>query len=98
MGSGDVWSEWFHFRTAHEGPAPFSFIYFGDAQVNILSLWSRTLRSAYADAPHAAFMIHAGDLINRAQRDVEWGEWFEAGDWIQSTVPSTWSTLVRSPP
>jgi hypothetical protein len=33
-------------------------------------------------------MIHAGDLINRAQRDVEWGEWFEAGDWIQSTLPS----------
>jgi hypothetical protein len=33
-------------------------------------------------------MIHAGDLVNRAHRDVEWGEWFEAGDWIPATVPS----------
>ena len=88
VGSGVVWSEWFHFRTAHDGPEPFSFIYFGDAQNNILSLWSRTLRSAHADAPRAAFMIHAGDLVNRADRDVEWGEWFEAGDWIPATVPS----------
>jgi hypothetical protein len=88
VGSGEVWSEWFHFRTAGEDSAPFTFIYFGDAQNNILSLWSRTLRSAYADAPTAAFMIHAGDLINRAHRDLEWGEWFEAGDWIQAMVPS----------
>ncbi len=88
VGAGEVWSEWFHFRTANDRPEPFSFIYFGDAQNNVLSLWSRTLRSAYSDAPRAAFMIHAGDLINRANRDVEWGEWFEAGDWIQAMVPS----------
>jgi 3',5'-cyclic AMP phosphodiesterase CpdA len=88
VGAGDAWSEWFHFRTASDEPEPFSFIYFGDAQNNVLSLWSRTLRSAYSDAPRAAFMVHAGDLINRANRDVEWGEWFEAGDWIQAMVPS----------
>ena len=88
VGFGEVWSEWFHFRTASDRPEPFSFIYFGDAQNNLLSLWSRTLRSAYSDAPGAAFMIHAGDLTNRANRDTEWGEWFEAGDWIQAMVPS----------
>lgn len=88
VGAGEVWSEWFHFRTASPETEPFSFIYFGDAQNNVLSLWSRTLRSAYAEAPRAAFMVHAGDLINRANRDLEWGEWFEAGDWIQATIPS----------
>jgi hypothetical protein len=88
VGHGEVWSEWSHFRTAHEGPAPFTFVYFGDAQNNILSMWSRTLRSAWADAPRAAFMLHAGDLVNRANRDLEWGEWFEAGDWIPATVPA----------
>jgi hypothetical protein len=88
VGSGKYWSEWYHFRTASDTPAPFSFIYFGDAQNNLLSLWSRALRSAYSDAPKAAFMVHAGDLINRANRDLEWGEWFEAGDWIHAMVPS----------
>lgn len=88
VGSGDYWSEWYHFRTASDRPRPFTFIYFGDAQNNLLSLWSRAIRSAYGDAPGAAFMLHAGDLINRANRDLEWGEWFEAGDWIHAMVPS----------
>ena len=41
VGGGAHWSEWFHFRTAADGPAPFSFIYFGDAQNEIKSMWSR---------------------------------------------------------
>jgi len=87
VGKDDHWSEWFHFRTASTGNEPFSFIYFGDAQNNVLSLWSRAIRSAYSEAPKAKFMIHAGDLINRANRDVEWREWFDAGDWIHAMVP-----------
>jgi hypothetical protein len=87
VGSDDIWSEWFHFRTASRGPEPFSFIYFGDAQNNLLSMWSRAIRSAFSDAPHASFMIHAGDLINNANLDRDWAEWFEAGDWIHAMVP-----------
>ncbi|HTE31095.1 MAG TPA: metallophosphoesterase, partial [Chryseolinea sp.] len=34
------------------------------------------------------FMLHAGDLINRSDVDAEWGEWFYAGSFIHSTVPS----------
>jgi phosphodiesterase/alkaline phosphatase D-like protein len=41
VGGGEVWSEWFHHRTAGREPAPFSFLYFGDAQNDIRSLWSR---------------------------------------------------------
>ena len=88
VGDGERWSEWFHFRTASVEPEPFSFIYFGDAQNDVLSLWSRTIRSSFAEAPDARFMIHAGDLINRAHNDSEWGEWFEAGGWIFGMVPS----------
>jgi hypothetical protein len=62
VGDGERWSEWFQFRTASTTPEPFSFIYFGDAQNDILSLWSRVLREGYATAPRARFMIHAGDL------------------------------------
>ncbi len=87
VGKDEHWSEWFHFRTAATGNEPFSFIYFGDAQNNVLSLWSRAIRSAYSEAPKAKFMIHAGDLINNANSDVEWREWFDAGDWIHAMVP-----------
>jgi 3',5'-cyclic AMP phosphodiesterase CpdA len=88
VGDGVNWSEWFHFRTASETPEAFSFIYFGDAQNNIRSMWSRVIREAYRDAPRAAFLLHAGDLINRAESDGEWGEWFGAGGWLNAMTPS----------
>lgn len=88
VGDGTNWSEWFHFRTAAEKPEPFSFIYFGDAQNNLRSLWSRVVREAYSDAPKAAFLLHAGDLINSAEADAEWGEWFGAGAWINAMMPN----------
>lgn len=88
VGDGTQWSEWFQFRTASDAPEPFSFIYMGDAQNDLLSLWSRTIRAAYTRASTARFMIHAGDLIDRANSDSEWGEWFEAGGWIHGMRPS----------
>ena len=88
VGDGTVWSEWVHFRTAAAKEAPFSFIYFGDAQNDLKSKWSRAIRQAYSHMPQADFMLHAGDLINVAQRDHEWGEWFYAGGWIYQNMPS----------
>lgn len=88
VGDGVNWSEWVHARTASDRPEAFAFIYFGDAQNDIKSLWSRVVRGAYSEAPKAAFIIHAGDLVNRADRDAEWGEWFAAGGWINAMVPS----------
>ena len=88
VGDGVNWSEWVHFTTASQEAEPFSFIYFGDAQNNIKSLWSRVIRGAYADAPKARFIVHAGDLINRGDRDAEWGEWFYGGGWVNAMVPS----------
>lgn len=88
VGDGTNWSEWFHFSTASEKAEQFSFIYFGDAQNNIRSLWSRVIREAYGDAPKAKFIIHAGDLINNAESDAEWGEWFGAGGWLNAMIPN----------
>ena len=88
VGDGVNWSEWFHFSTAAAEAAPFSFIYFGDAQNDLRSMWSRVIREAYGDAPDASFMLHAGDLINSAESDAEWGEWFQAGGWLNGMVPS----------
>lgn len=87
VGDGTIWSEWFHFRTASLEPAPFSFIYLGDAQKDIASLWSRTMRAAFLDAPRARFVLHAGDLVNTGESDDEWAEWFGAGGWINAMIP-----------
>ncbi|MGE0760890.1 MAG: fibronectin type III domain-containing protein, partial [Pirellulaceae bacterium] len=88
VGDGVNWSEWFHFATASDKPQPFSFIYFGDAQNDIRSMWSRVIREAYSDAPKAKFLLHAGDLINNAESDAEWGEWFGAGHWLNAMIPN----------
>jgi acid phosphatase type 7 len=88
VGDGTNWSEWFHFEMTNATNEPFSFIYFGDAQNNIRSMWSRVIREAYSDAPKAAFLLHAGDLINNAEADAEWGEWCGAGSWINAMMPN----------
>ncbi|AMY12773.1 Alkaline phosphatase precursor [Luteitalea pratensis] len=86
VGDGGTWSEWFQFRTATVEPAAFSFIYLGDAEADVASLWSRAIRAAFADAPRARFVLHAGDLVNVGESDDQWGEWFGAGAWINGTV------------
>ena len=85
VGNGDEhWSEWIQFRTAKTDYAPTQFVYFGDAQNNVLDHWSRVIRMAYQTAPDASFVIHAGDLINSAHIDQEWAEWYKAGGFIHS--------------
>ncbi|MEZ6122792.1 MAG: metallophosphoesterase family protein [Planctomycetaceae bacterium] len=87
VGDGTSFSEWFACRTAPAAEQPFRFLYFGDAQNSLREYWSRVIRRAYADAPAAAFVVHAGDLINNANRDAEWGEWFHAGSFIHAMLP-----------
>lgn len=79
VGDGTTWSPWNDFRTAQAGRTPFTFLYFGDAQNNIAAHWTRVVRQAVTTAPEATLAIHAGDLINRADNDGEWAEWFGAG-------------------
>ncbi|HUH28795.1 metallophosphoesterase family protein, partial [Gelidibacter sp.] len=86
--SGNDWSEWFQFKTSSDKNERFSFLYFGDAQTEMRSMWSKVIRKAYAQAPDAKLMLHAGDLVNRSTRDQEWGEWFEAGSFIHATIPN----------
>ncbi|PZX56578.1 purple acid phosphatase family protein [Algoriphagus chordae] len=88
VGGEETWTEWFQFTTAPDKGTPFSFVYFGDAQNNLKSQWSRIIRQAYSNLPKAAFMLHAGDLINSTQSDSEWGEWNYAGGFINAMIPS----------
>ncbi|MDO5968761.1 metallophosphoesterase family protein [Flavivirga aquimarina] len=86
VGDGTIWSEWFQYRTASDKNEAFSFIYLGDAQNNLKSMWSRTIRQAFISAPDAGFILHAGDLIND-RHAWEWDEWFQAGSFIHSMIP-----------
>lgn len=88
VGDGEEkWSEWFQFEMPTQDEK-LTFLYFGDAQNDVKSMWSRVVREAYKTMPEIDFMLHAGDLINRHNRDIEWGEWFYAGDFIHASVPS----------
>ena len=84
VGSDENWSEWIQFKTANNYYSPTQFVYFGDAQNDILNHWSRVIRMAYQTAPNASFVIHAGDLVDTAHKDNEWAQWFKAGGFIHS--------------
>ena len=86
-GARGAWSEWIQTRTAAES-GPVKFVYVGDAQNGVLSHWSRLIRASYAAAPDADFILHAGDLVNRASRDFEWAEWFKAVSHIHGMLPA----------
>ncbi|SKB78039.1 Calcineurin-like phosphoesterase [Parapedobacter luteus] len=88
VGNGEYWSEWLHFTTAGNRGEKLTFLYFGDVQANIRPLWSRVIRHAYRVAPETRLALYGGDLVNRANRDVEWGEWFAAGGFIHGEVPA----------
>ncbi|MBY0586786.1 metallophosphoesterase family protein [bacterium] len=88
VGDGTNWTEWSQFVTASDQPEPFSFVYFGDAQNDIKEHWSRVIRESFTDAPKARFFLHAGDLINNASADDEWGDWHRAGGWANMMIPS----------
>lgn len=89
------WSEWLTFTTASEGFRPFRFIYLGDTQNNILSVGSRVIRSAFAEAGPVALTLHAGDLVSQREdkvHDDEWGEWSAAGGHHFAMVPQAPAT------
>ncbi len=88
VGDGAHWSEWNLFQTASAAAEPFCFLYVGDAQNSIKSHWSHLIREAFACAPQARFIVHAGDLVGRGTNDTDWGEWFQAAGWFNTMVAS----------
>lgn len=87
VGKPGLWSEWFQFSMPDPN-GEFSILYFGDAQNDILSQWSRVFRESHLIAGRTNVMLHAGDLINRHNSDLEWGEWFKAGGYLHSSIPT----------
>jgi len=86
VGNEHQWSEWNYFITASNEKKPFSFIFMGDIQNDIRSIWSRVVRKAYSDEPNAAFILYLGDIVSRC-KDAKWGEWFYATGFIHKMIP-----------
>ncbi|WP_067181862.1 purple acid phosphatase family protein [Microtetraspora niveoalba] len=86
VGDGANWSAWTDFTTAAAGFEPFSFVYYGDAQNYLDSAVPRVFRQAFADRPQARAIVNAGDLIDSANSEEQWGQWFRAGGFIDSQV------------
>ncbi|MGW4792854.1 fibronectin type III domain-containing protein [Nonomuraea sp. NPDC004297] len=86
VGDGTNWSPWIDFTTAAAGFEPFSFVYYGDAQNYLDSAVPRVFRQAFADRPQAKAIVNAGDLIDSANSEEQWGQWFRAGGFIDGQV------------
>ncbi|SIO85379.1 hypothetical protein BQ8420_06650 [Nocardiopsis sp. JB363] len=69
---------WQSFTTADTDAVPFDFLYFGDIQNNIGSEATPVVRAALSAEPDAELAVHAGDLIDHAENDSQWGEWYDA--------------------
>jgi len=74
----NTWSAWRQLRTAAAAGTPLQFLYMGDTQNKNASLVTRVMHEAARHAPQANLVLFAGDLVNRADDDDEWGEWFDA--------------------
>lgn len=88
VGDGTTWSEWLAFVTASDQPAPFRFIYIGDAQNGLADVFPRTIRAAYAQAPDARLVVDAGDLLAEGYDDRLWDEWIRAFGFVAGSVPN----------
>ena len=88
VGDGESWSEWFTFVTASTASAPFRFLYLGDAQTGLDSVWPRTVRAAYAQAPDARMIVEAGDTVAEGYDDNLWRQWAAGMSFIAASVPS----------
>jgi 3',5'-cyclic AMP phosphodiesterase CpdA len=86
VGDGKSWSEWFAFVTASASPAPFRFLYLGDAQIGLDAAWPRAPRAAYAQAPDARFIVEAGDFVAEGYDDSLWRQWAAGLGFIAASI------------
>ena len=88
VGSSDQWSETSSFTTAPAIKKPFSFLLFGDSQSFDYSIWRKTLLTAWAHQPQAAFFINVGDLVDTGQDIREWDAWFDGAKGVIDRIPA----------
>ena len=86
VGREPVWSEWTQFTTSATSAEPFSFVWFGDPQDDLLAQCARVFREAFRTAPDAALWLFSGDLTSEPE-DQQLGDLFAAGTPMFQMVP-----------
>lgn len=77
VGGAPGWSAWRTFTTATaDVDRPWRWLYVGDAQNGLDREWPVHVGRAFAAAPDAQLVLHAGDQVNRPTYDEDWGHWF----------------------
>jgi hypothetical protein len=74
-GSPTGWTPWRTTRTGPDSPRDFSFLYMGDPQCG-LEEWGKLLRAAHRRNPGSAFLLIAGDLVDRGNERTNWDHFF----------------------
>ncbi|SFT08683.1 Calcineurin-like phosphoesterase [Sphingobacterium wenxiniae] len=87
VGQGEKWSEWINFTTTGGSEATLKFVYFGDVQSNIKSMWSRIAKQSIRTIPDAQLILYAGDIVNRGNNLHEWEDWFYASGGMHQSIP-----------
>lgn len=86
LGNGSDWTPWRAVKTAPAEARDFGFIYLGDAQ-NGLDTWGKLIRGAHRRRPDAAFILMAGDLVDRGNERSDWDLFFQNAAGVFDTVP-----------
>ena len=87
VGQGSHWSEWLSFTTGSPSEEPFSFLYFGDTQGGLDTVFPRLVRKAFLSTPEARFAVFTGDLVDIGSNECEWDAWFAALEFLASHYP-----------
>jgi len=85
-GSPGGWSPPSTVRTAPSGPVDFGFLYLGDAQCG-LERWGELLHAARKHRPDAAFLLLAGDLVDRGNERTNWDHFFLRAAGVFESIP-----------
>jgi hypothetical protein len=85
-GSAEGWTPWKSVRTGPAGPRDFAFLYVGDPQTG-LEGWGRLLHEARRRRPDAAFLLIAGDLVDRGNERTNWDHFFLRAAGTFDTLP-----------
>lgn len=82
------WSEWYMTKTAGlPSSSTTRFLYFSDAQNGMREQFPALLRKGFKAMPDADFALYTGDLVDHGARDLEWAQWFSAGQFIHAEIP-----------
>jgi hypothetical protein len=85
-GSPDHWTPWKKVRTGPATPRSFGFLYLGDPQCG-LEEWGKLLAGAYRDHPDTAFLLIAGDLVDRGNERTNWDHFFLRASGVLEELP-----------